>query len=159
MVVHTLLDNGVALHKIGKAVRSLGETYGLNWPLIGSRLFVTVDGQLGAAEDDRLYDLSEHRYPWQEVLEVSEVRQIALDLKRGGWAVRFLPRLRHIEVDPDKVSGKPSIVGRRIAAEDVAVIARESGYSVLRHDYKLSQSQIDDAVAWWNKVTEYDEAA
>ncbi|MGI8779293.1 MAG: DUF433 domain-containing protein [Solirubrobacteraceae bacterium] len=61
--------------------------------------------------------------------------------------------------DPERLSGRPMIRGRRIAAEDVARIAEESGGDVLVEDYELSEREIADARRWWDEVRRLDLAA
>jgi len=56
-------------------------------------------------------------------------------------------------VDPDRLSGRPTIRGRRIAAEDVAEIAAaRGGTATLREDYELDEAEIADARRWWREV-------
>jgi len=89
----------------------------------------------------------------QRVLVRSELERVRTDLARGGWVVRDLPNLRYIEVDPDRLSGRPAIRGKRLAAEDVARIAStEQGRDLLREDYDVAEAEIDDAVQWWAAV-------
>ena len=55
----------------------------------------------------RHYDVGER--PWQQVVAVENLRRIAQDLERGGWAVRAVPDLEHVEVDPDRLSLNPPL--------------------------------------------------
>jgi uncharacterized protein (DUF433 family) len=89
-----------------------------------------------------------------------QLQRVADDLRRGGWAVREMPGLRHIEVNPEWLSGRPTIKGRRVPAEDVARLALEpDGEEILRTGYDLLPSEIRDAVDWWAKVQELQAAA
>ena len=82
-----------------------------------------------------------------------DLRQIAADLRRGGWASRELPELEHIEVNPQRLSGRPTIKGRRIPARFVAQTAHTpGGWDLLRTDFDLETIQIDDAVSWLESV-------
>ncbi len=80
------------------------------------------------------------------------------DLQRGGWVVRDLPDLEHVEVNPDRLSGRPTIRGRRVPAEDVAEATLSCGRDEIREAYDLSDAEIDDAVRWWTRVQEYEAA-
>ncbi len=153
MVVHELLDRGVTHRDIKKAILELGDHYG-DWPLTDARL-ATISSQsrarVIARESGADYDIG--RLGWQQVIEPENLEKIRSQLRRGGWAVRALPDLEHIEVDPDRLSGKPTIRGRRIAAEDVAEIATARGGSAtLREDYELDEAEITDARRWWREV-------
>jgi uncharacterized protein (DUF433 family) len=95
----------------------------------------------------------------QGVLDV-QIQRLHEDLTRGGWAVRELPDLRHVEVNPDRLSGRPTIRGRRIPAEKVALLASDlDGRTTLRDGYGLSDDESRDASLWWEKVQEYERAA
>jgi uncharacterized protein (DUF433 family) len=93
------------------------------------------------------------------ILGRMDLVKIAKDLARGGWAARELRNLRNIEVNPDRLSGRPTIRGRRVSAEAVANIAADEGWETLRAGYSLSDAQIKDAVRWWAKVQDYQAAA
>jgi uncharacterized protein (DUF433 family) len=84
------------------------------------------------------------------VLEVADLRRVRGCLERGGWAACLHPELRHIEVDPGVLGGRPVIRGRRIAAQEVAELAADR--ELLHADYDLTDEQIGDAVLWWETV-------
>ena len=165
MVVHDLVDNQVPLRRIKRLIAELRLERGYDWPLQAVKLYVpgeespTGRRSVIVGDGSRRYDVTERPMAWHQVLDPGNLTLIAEQLHRGGWAVRSLPDLQHIEVDPDKMSGKPSIRGLRIAAEDVAVIAAESGHNVLRAEFGLNKRQISDAVAWWNAVKGFEKAA
>ena len=153
MVVHELLDRGVTHRDIKKAILELGNRYG-DWPLTDAPL-ATIPGKsrshVIARETDGDYDIG--GLGWQQVIEPENLEKIRAQLRRGGWAVRALPDLEHIEVDPDRLSGRPTIRGRRIAAEDVAEIAAaRGGVETLREDYELDEAEVADARRWWREV-------
>lgn len=166
MVVHELEGDGVPLPAIRRAVQLLREEYG-DWPLTQAPLVTALlDGSGGdqvaglalAHADGGLTDL--HRRPRHGLLPLGEIRRIARDLRRGGWAVRDLPDLRSIEVDPDRLSGRPAISGTRVPAELVAQLARTAaGRSTLRSDYDVTAQQMKDATVWWRAVEEFAAAA
>lgn len=167
MVVHELVDRGVPHRDIKASVQVLRDRFG-DWPLTGSReLLATADvtnnarkrrSMLLVGEPDELYDVG--RAPAQQVLEPANLRRIAADLSRGGWAVRDVPDLQLIEVNPDLIGGRPSIRGRRIPADLVAELAATSeGRDTLSADYDLSAAEIRDAERWWAAALQYERAA
>lgn len=146
MVVHDLLDAGIPHRDIKTAIKTLRLEYG-EWPLTHAEL-ATYHGALVARIGGVTYDVGRHG--WQEVVNDDNLTLIASQLRRGGWAVRLVPDLEHIEVNPDRLSGTPAIRGRRIAAEKVARMAEfADGRTTLRTDYELRADEIDDAVKWW----------
>ena len=155
MVVHELVAADVPLRAIRRTVEALRETYG-DWPLSAADLRIApVEGnatQLVVAEHGALFEPGS-RNRWQGVIDLGNLDRIAADLERGGWVVRHLPDLRHVEVDPDRLSGRPTSRGRRIPIADVAEIAYiPGGRPTLRDDYDLSAAEIDDAITWWQAV-------
>jgi uncharacterized protein (DUF433 family) len=141
----------------------LRETRG-NWPLQHSHLEslsatrVTLASLLVKEGDLRL-ELGDHG--WQIVEQTTiNPEHVVADLRRGGWAVRKLPNLLHVNVDPDYLSGRPTISGRRVPVSLVAELAGDDeGEGILREDYDLSREQINDAVEWWKESSKYEIAA
>jgi uncharacterized protein (DUF433 family) len=81
-------------------------------------------------------------------------------LRNGGWVLRGHPNIQHIEVDPERLGGTPTIRSRRISAEKVALLAQsDDGLEALRNDYELSEEQIEDAKTWFEAVTALERAA
>jgi uncharacterized protein (DUF433 family)/DNA-binding transcriptional MerR regulator len=166
MVVHELLDRGVPLLKIKLAIKILRTEYG-DWPLSHAPVVTAqtrlASGRVGAAlalerAQGGLTDLD--RDPLQGVLHVGDLKRIADHLRRGGWVVRDLPNLRHIEVDPDRLSGRPAVKGTRVPAELVAHLARTpEGRHTLKRDYDISDKQMTDARRWWEAVEGFAAAA
>jgi uncharacterized protein (DUF433 family)/DNA-binding transcriptional MerR regulator len=158
IIVHELEDLGADLPSIRRAVERLRERQHVGWPLQHNR------GRLGAAngsvvefEGEEAYDLGARSPSEQGVLDTPDLHRVAAELERGGWAARLLPGLRHIEVHPDRLGGRPVIRGRRIAAQDVATLAAApGGRDVLRDDYDLDDAQIDDAVRWWDTARAFE---
>jgi uncharacterized protein (DUF433 family)/DNA-binding transcriptional MerR regulator len=152
MVVHDLLDRGVTHGSIKKAISALRE-YG-DWPLTAAVLATmktTERTRLVARRAGELYDVGDRG--WQAVITPDNLQMISGQLQRGGWAVRHLPNLEHIEVDPGLLSGRPAIRGRRIAAQEVAEISEEpNGWDDLVEGYGLSEAEINDARTWWHQV-------
>jgi len=155
MVVHELEDAGADLQSIKRTIERLRERHGMSWPLQHhSARLGTVHGIV--VEHDgagSAINLGGKGSPEQSVMSDENLRKIASQLERGGWAVRKLTDLRHVEVDPDRLSGRPAIRGRRIAASDVAEIAGEpDGLETLTEGYGLDEEQINDATRWWREV-------
>jgi uncharacterized protein (DUF433 family) len=171
MVVHELRDRGMPYPDIKRTIAELRDRFGSDWPLTRARLATTAgEGEVGAegrrgkgrivaSEDESLYDVG--RLGWQQLhVEEDQIRWIAVLLQRGGWAARGLPDLRFIEVNPDRLSGRPTIRGRRVPAEKVARLAEtDAGLETLRDEYDLDDDQISDARRWWGVAKKYDEAA
>lgn len=159
MVVHELIDNGVPLKAIRDAIVKLRDTYG-DWPLTHAQLAVPHGfnrAPLIVIEGGEGFDV---RRGWQRLLTMDNLHRIASDLARGGWAVRDRPYLEHIEVNPDRLSGRPTIRGLRVPADLVGQLASHpDGLATLKRDYELSDAQIKDAKTWWDAVIEFDKAA
>jgi uncharacterized protein (DUF433 family)/DNA-binding transcriptional MerR regulator len=168
IAVHELLERGVAHSEIRRAVQNLRDAYG-DWPLATAPLATTggpaarhrrlvlrdnTDGR------DHTFDIGRGSGQQAYLLTPEDLQDITAQLRRGGWVLRGLPQVTHIEVDPDRLSGRPTIRGRRIPAEKVALLAAShDGRQVLRSDYKLTEREIDDAVAWYTAVSNYEAAA
>jgi uncharacterized protein (DUF433 family)/DNA-binding transcriptional MerR regulator len=160
IVVHELILNGIPLGHIRRVIEELRTNYGYSWPLQQEELHVSdlARGVL-VIKSGQTLDLSA-KSPWQGVLDVGNLKRIAADLRNGGWAVRLAPELKHIEIHPDRLSGRPTIRGRRIAVADVAEIAAlPNGRSTLREDYGLNAAEISDAKKWWATVQGFELAA
>jgi uncharacterized protein (DUF433 family)/DNA-binding transcriptional MerR regulator len=149
MVVRELLDAGVPHREIGEAIAVLRAEHG-DWPLSSAELLHDGRGVVVARDGDH-YDLTGRR--WHRVLDLETLERIVNDLERGGWVVRELADLRHVEVNPDRLSGRPTVRGRRISVEDVAdLAARAGGREALRTDYDLDEREIDDALRWTRAI-------
>jgi uncharacterized protein (DUF433 family)/DNA-binding transcriptional MerR regulator len=158
MIVHELEELGADLPSIRRAVERLRERQNVGWPLQHNRARLgAANGSVVEFEGDEAYDLGARSPSEQGVLETPDLRRVAAELDRGGWAARLLPGLRHVEVDPDRLGGRPVIRGRRIAAQDVATLAATAGgREVLHDDYDLDDAQIDDAVRWWDTARAFE---
>lgn len=169
MAVHELVERGFTPAIIRRSISGLRKEYG-DWPLQFAEVHVPVTTLTGFATGTRtprtiavkkrgkLYDAAD---PAQELmLGTSDLQRIVFDLRRGGWAARKLADLRYIEVDPDRMSGRPTIKGLRLPVEDVVALAgTDDGLAELHEDFGLSTAQIRDAVRWWEATNEYERAA
>lgn len=158
MVVHELLDRGIDHRAIKHAIRSVQERFGSDWPLSTTSL-ATSRGHIVNHGDGADYDVS-HR-GWQQFTpDPDDLTVIARQLQRGGWAARDLPQLSHIEVDPDRLSGRPVIRGTRVPADLIAELATQPGGAEEAKDgYDVTDEEIADAVDWWQAVRAYGQAA
>ena len=167
MVVHELIARGVGLRAVKASADRLRARRKTNWPLQQSRLL--VPGAAGGertprrrartivVEDDEGHTDLVSGHP---VLAGLDLETLVADLGRGGWAAREIPSLRHIEVDPDRLSGRPVIRGKRVPAELAARMAETpQGIDLLMHDYGLTRDEVEDARRWWHAVVRYRQVA
>lgn len=175
MAVHELLERGVGLRAVKAAADRLRERGGSAWPLQESRLLVPGAARPSApasgpprrprSRPARAIVLEEEEghtdvVSGHPVLAGLDLERLASDLGRGGWAAREIPGLRHIEVHPDRLSGRPVIRGKRVPAELAARMAETpQGADVLMHDYGLTRDEVEDARRWWHAVVRYEAVA
>jgi uncharacterized protein (DUF433 family)/DNA-binding transcriptional MerR regulator len=161
IAVHQLLDRGVVHADIKKAIDGLRHKYG-DWPLQAAPLATTdrrqASPRIAFREGDMAYDVGRKR--GQSFLSFVELQNINQLLRRGGWALIDLPQVTRIEVDPDRLSGRPTIRDRRIPAEKVARIAQmPGGLRVLATGYDITKREAADAVRWYERAQQLAEAA
>jgi uncharacterized protein (DUF433 family) len=163
-VVHELEDLKVTPKRIGEAVSTLRSTLGTDWPLQSSTLFVPQGHTLSSGRGKTVAHVNDEghfedvirRHPVLGQVDFVEVRE---QLSRGGWAARDLPDLIHIEVNPDRLSGRPTIRGRRVSAAEMGQLAENNQLEILKEGFLLSDDEVRDAVRWWLKVKEYERAS
>lgn len=158
MLVHELLDRGVPHRQILSTIRNLRARYGHDWPLTRARL-ATAHGRVLTEADNAVYDTGDRG--WQQIhIDERDLRRIAGDLQRGGWAARELPDLSLIEVNPSRLSGRPVIRGTRVPAELVGQLAEtQAGRRTLREGYDVTADESRDALRWLRAAREYEAAA
>jgi len=122
LAVHELLDRGVPHPEIRSAIETLRADFGA-WPLQLAPIATTAKKVAGAhivrKNGAQAWELGRKR--GQGVLSFVDLEEINQLLRRGGWALKELPAgVTHIEVDPDRLSGRPTIKARRVPAEKVA---------------------------------------
>lgn len=84
----------------------------------------------------------------QVTLRPSFLFHVSDVLRSGGWIARQLG-LEHLEVQPGRLGGLPTLKGRRWAVQHVALIAEDhAGRSTLVDDYGLLPVEVDECVAW-----------
>jgi uncharacterized protein (DUF433 family) len=147
VLVRYLVDQKFATKKIRQIVENLRREYG-PWPLATAPL--KHDGRLAVIEKEgKVYidaaDTGEQRVIAKTLLDLKAVR---VALENGGWVAYEKPR-KHIQVDPERLSGQPVVRDRRVPTEVVAELAkRPDGLALLRKDYELSDEEIDEAVEY-----------
>ncbi len=160
IIVHELLEKHVPADVLRPVIQGLREQLG-DWPLQRAQLETVSAPDVNVAallvrDGDRRMELGNHGWQLVEHTTVNP-QQVAADLHRGGWAVRELPNLSHIVVDPDTLSGRPAIKGRRVPVSLVAELADTiDGLDILHEDYDLSNDEIEDAVKWSNAAASYE---
>jgi uncharacterized protein (DUF433 family)/DNA-binding transcriptional MerR regulator len=163
IIVHELLEDKVPLRVLRPVIEQLRTESG-GWPLQRAELETVTEADIPVAsllvkDGDMRRELGPHGWQLVERATVNP-RRVATDLHRGGWAARQVPGLRHISVDPDTLSGRPAIKGRRVPVSLVAELADTlDGLEILHEDYDLSDEEIDDAVRWWRAASGYERLA
>jgi uncharacterized protein (DUF433 family)/DNA-binding transcriptional MerR regulator len=166
MVVHELLDHHFPYSEIRRTIDNTRVEFG-DWPLLGAKIKVSEIGGphrkgriLEGIDNDHLRDISHGKGAQMWLLTRDKMVSVVDDLRRGGWVIRKHPEIKHVEVDPDRLSGQPTIRDRRVPVDTVAAIGqRPGGFQILRADYDLNPAQIRDAIAWHNATAEYERAA
>jgi uncharacterized protein (DUF433 family)/DNA-binding transcriptional MerR regulator len=160
IIVHELIDDLVPLPVLRPVIEALRERFG-DWPLQRAQLETLTAPDIAIAallvrEGQERYELGPHGWQQVEGATINPQRVVA-DLRRGGWAARQLHDLHHIVVDPDFLSGRPAIKGRRVPVSLVAELAiTPDGEEVLQDDYGLSPAEVSDAVRWWQTTAKYE---
>jgi len=153
IVVHELLDLNATYRQIRLTTEQLRRRFGYEWPLSQAELATTPAGEIIAAADRALYDIGQRG--WQQVSPFALVQVVGL-LHVGGWAARELGDLKHIQVHPRVLCGRPAIRDTRVAVCKVAQLARSSGgRRTLVTDYGLTCEEIADAARWWDATSAY----
>lgn len=151
VIARYLIEQAVKPKKIREMVERLRERFG-EWPLARAPL-EHEGGLVVIREGDKvLVDVIDHPDNLVEegtFLSLTDVREA---LERGGWVALEKPRT-HIQVAPDRLSGRPTIRDRRIPTAMVAELAeRDEGRALLRTEFGLTEEEIDDAVAYEGDV-------
>jgi len=130
LAVRLLLDAGVALRVIRRAVERLGGEHPL-----AAGLHV-VDGRMAVERGGGLEDV----FTEQRVIELDGRLDPVGLLRRGGYPA-LVTGVEGIEVDPARAGGRPCVRGRRVPVEDV----RDDPDGL-----DLSAAQLADVRAWWD---------
>jgi len=147
-----LIEDGVSLQRVRKAVSYVKMELGVDRPLIhakfksdGVSLFVERWGKLVNASSDGQLAM--------RAALASTLRRV--DWDREGLAVRLFPLVRSgadeqpgsIVIDPSYGFGRPTLAGKGIRV-DIIVERYRAGESIaeLASDYRVASELIDDAV-------------
>ena len=152
VLAHYLVEQGLKSREVRQIVGNLRDQFG-EWPLATAPL--EHEGRLVVmrANGDIYYDVLRQR---QEVISgtIMDLRKVRDALNQGGWVALEEPR-EYIEVNPNRLSGRPTIRGRRIGTDVVAELASyDAGLDVLFEDFDLTREQIDAAVDYERDVEE-----
>ena len=139
IAVHDLLDRGLTLPAIRRAVEELGGPVG--WPLSRSGLHV-VHGRLAVERGNELVELLGRGA--QEILPLDGRLDPLATLRRGGWPSRALG-LTSVEVDPGRLGGRPALRDRRIAVTDAVTLDDPE-------EHGLEPHLLEEARAWLQPV-------
>ena len=157
LLIHDLLKNhSVPWQEIADTIEGLQEDHKC-WPLSRESLEETLStiraprGKRSGLVVERGGQVFQRRgRGWQQLLNPKTLGLITDRLEHGGWAALLEPSIKHIAIDPDFYSGRPTIRGRRISAVDVATLAEDpGGETILLDNFRLQKVEIDDAVTWW----------
>ena len=153
VLVRYLIEQRLRTREVRKIVENLRSRYGA-WPLATAplehdgRLVVTHEG------DDLYFDAADHAEQKVVAGTLLDLRVVREALESGGWVALQTPR-KHIQVDPDRLSGRPTIRGRRIPTGLVAEMANTAeGRAMLRDEYDLTDDEIEDASGYEADVAE-----
>jgi hypothetical protein len=135
IAVHELLECGLRLSVIRRAVAELDGPAG--WPLSRAGLHV-VHGRLAVARGSELVELL--GMGAQEILPFDGRLDPVATLRAGGWPARVLG-LRSVEVDPERLGGRPVLRGRRIAVRDALTFDDPA-------EHEIDAETIQEARAW-----------
>jgi uncharacterized protein (DUF433 family) len=154
VIARYLIEHGAKPKRIAEMIERLREKYG-EWPLARAPLqhegglIVMRDEEGGVLVD--VIDLPDHQVEEGTFLSLTDVREA---LERGGWVALNTPR-QHIQVDPHRLSGRPTIRDRRVPTAMVAELAeRQEGRALLRTEFGLTDEEIDEAVGYEADVAE-----
>jgi uncharacterized protein (DUF433 family)/DNA-binding transcriptional MerR regulator len=147
VLVRYLVDIGLKPREVRQIVEGLRDEYGV-WPLATAPL--EHDGKLVVIHEGKDLYISALKKGHEVIAgTLIDLKAVRAALERGGWVALRNPR-EHIQVDPERLSGRPTIRGRRVPTELVAHIAANGpiGRDVLREEYDLTDAEIEDAVGY-----------
>lgn len=112
MLVRYLVEQSFRTSTVREIVENLRKTYG-QWPLATAPL--KHDGRLAVIQEGNEVFIDAADGGDQRVIAKTliELRAVRSALENGGWVSYRHPR-KHIEVDPDRLSGQPVIKNRRV---------------------------------------------
>lgn len=148
VIARYLIAQGAKPKKVREMVERLREEFG-EWPL--ARAPLEHEGGLVVMRDkDGMVLVDVVNHPDNQVEEGTflSLTQVREALERGGWVAFDTPR-PHIQVDPDRLSGRPTIRGRRVPTAMVAELAEQpDGRALLGTEFGLTEEEIEEAVEY-----------
>ena len=141
--VAELLGRGLAHAEIRRLIAALAPEHG-DWPLAGAGLAVPAGARGGRApvfarRDGALVAVG--RDGGQAAIALPDLQAVGAALRGRGVALQR-----------DRLSGRPTVAGRRISARMVAETAGTAvGRRVLGADYGLPAEAIAAARRWWRR--------
>jgi uncharacterized protein (DUF433 family) len=153
IVVHWLLAAEFTYENVHAAIESARTYYG-EWPLSEAPLGIAQHAVEGDPRGTLVLNIKKGVYvdllrARDQLTLPPHMLELARDvLRRGGWIANQLG-LKHVEVDPAKLSGRPVVRGRRWPVDRVAQLAAdEEGRAVLTEEYGLSEEEVSDSLRW-----------
>jgi uncharacterized protein (DUF433 family) len=161
IIVHQLLERGLTGAEIRNTVNRTRLDWG-DWPLANAPLVTSDSGGIPKVllrDSGDFFDIG-HSGSDQKWLDPRNLKEVVELLSRGGWVIRSHPNITHIEVDPDRLSGRPAIRGSRVPVALAAELGRDAaGVRTLHEGYDLTDDEIRDAVEWYDASSAYGLAA
>ncbi len=153
VIARYLIAQRVKPRKIRELVERLRDRFG-EWPLARAPL-EHEGGLVVIREGDKvLVDVVDHPDHLVEEGTFLSLAAVRTALERGGWVALQNPRV-HVQVDPQRLSGRSTIRDRRLPTTMVAELAdRDEGRTLLRTEFGLSEEEINDAVEYEADVAE-----
>jgi uncharacterized protein (DUF433 family) len=155
--VRELFARGVGGHHLGGVIRELRPRL-RRWPL--TRGDLATEELIDKASGERVrtliveahgggyWDFSPRGMQGFEETARQPLEAMVEVLKTGGWPSRELA-LHRIDIDPERLSGRPSLRGHRLPVEFIADLAGTPNGREELAEFDLSEAEIDEAVRWW----------
>ncbi len=147
VIARYLIEHGVKPKRVREMVERLRHDYG-EWPL--ARAPLKHEGGLVVKREGDKVLVDVVNRPDQQVEEGTflSLTDVQAALERGGWVALKTPR-PHIQVNPDRLSGRPTIRNRRLPTSMVAELGqRPEGREALRTEFGLNEEEIDEAIGY-----------
>lgn len=156
--VNAFRNEGVPLQNIRKAIKELGEIYGVRYPLSRERVFIDGKALLIELQDESgrplLYEVSGSRnYTfWSVALPFLRVGVIF----EHGDATKWKPneeKYSRIIVDPQVAFGRPVVEGTRLDTEVLAsAFSAEQSYEKVGDWYGIDSDAVKQAVSFHKQL-------
>lgn len=154
-------DENIPTARLRGAIDGLRRMYGIDYPLAHLRPYLAVHGRdltisgedVGLSEDELVVRTGEHLLAgasWGLILQAS----LAEDESGEKIVTELRPDLEfpEIVISPDRYSGQPTFVGRRVSVATIAGMANAGErHEDLAADYGLSLEQVQAAIDYTEK--------